>query len=570
MKKVAVKKNPTPNKWPLMWIGLGLVFAVAIGFFVYRSMVQVVDINYIGPGGSGGAMGRLGVRTSADGKGEFYNTATGKSFQFRGNIFLYMKKASDITGAQAMFIPGYYDRQRNLTDLKLMNKYGYNSVRVLLNPYEMANSTGAGVDRAYTKNVAEFINDAKSQNMYVLLDITFLPKGGGYWPKSIPSQVDPQWANMNSQSILVPGFVTGKRSFARDFVSSLKEEGADMDTVAGYNIYNEPSFPKNLKPISLTSGKFTAPNGVTYDMSSLADKERMIDESLVFFVDTVRNGIKEADSQALVNVGLFSPAYPHPDTIVRTAAIFSSSKADFVSLNVYPDAYPSVSTDQSLSAIGISGTKPVIIGAFGIYAGKVPSIKEAANKLVDFQTLTCSKYGMRGWFTYDWNMDMDPFWGKETHIYHVLESESGSIGTDGVINRSLAPIYRPDPCSKSKAIYEPSSKNPTPKPDTKVRKFEFSCNNQEVAGCVAKGATYELVLNGAESMKRVKFPSWNTANSPDSNVSHEGVKSPDGKWKTTIKSNQISGTGDYRTNVWTIDANGKSNWCRMVVLPVCK
>jgi hypothetical protein len=64
-------------------------------------------------------------------------------------------------------------------------------------------------------------------------------------------------------------------------------------------------------PLSFTSGTVTTANGKTYDMSSADEKKRMIEENNVFWLDSVRAAILEADPTVLVSVGFFHPQEPH-------------------------------------------------------------------------------------------------------------------------------------------------------------------------------------------------------------------------------------------------------------------
>lgn len=215
-----------------------------------------------------------------------------------------------------------------------------------------------------------------------------------------------------------------------------------MHTIFSYNLDNEISFDEKNKPLSLRTGTYTAMNGVIYNMALTSDRQRLIDENLVFWINSLVNVVKKLVSSALVAPGFFSPAAvlgADPRVIRTYWAIAPASKggsnANFIDLHAYYDTTP-LSTYFNAFEIN-SYEKPLILGEFGSYSSKFSSVNVAALGARDEQVLTCKNYGFSGWLYWTY----DTFEGNNTGniIYTMMQN-------GGVVNGILAPITRPNPC----------------------------------------------------------------------------------------------------------------------------
>ncbi len=165
-----------------------------------------------------------------------------------------------------------------------------------------------------------------------------------------------------------------------------------------------PSFPMNFvmkcftkqtnRRYSLKQGKITAANGKTYDMASAQDKEQMVNENLVYWIDTVRDAILEKDPTALISVGFFQPQTPNPSRIgdtrlaVTEPAIWQS-QADFIDLHAYPGF--ELNLKQYVENFGIKDMqqKPILMGEFGAEVSRFMSSDVAIQRLINWQVESC-------------------------------------------------------------------------------------------------------------------------------------------------------------------------------------
>ena len=143
-----------------------------------------------------------------------------------------------------------------------------------------------------------------------------------------------------------------------------------MDAIFAYELWNEANVLSDKAPFSLTAGRVTAANGLTYDMASAIDRKRIIDDSFVFLIDQVRASIREVDPRALVTMGFFHDKEPNParrgdNRLVRTRAVIERSAADFVDIHPYAD--DELTFPQFMQNYGIDGpvAKPIVMGEFG-------------------------------------------------------------------------------------------------------------------------------------------------------------------------------------------------------------
>ncbi len=172
-----------------------------------------------------------------------------------------------------------------------------------------------------------------------------------------------------------------------------------MDAIFAYELWNKGNVLSDKAPFSLTAGRVTAANGLTYDMASASDRKRIIDDGFVFLIDQVRASIRAIDPTALVTMGFFHDTEPNParrgdNRLVRTCAI-ERSTADFVDIHPYAD--DELTFPQFMQNYGIDGpvTKPIIMGEFGGSKRTYRSATQAAEALVSWQRQSCA-YGIDG------------------------------------------------------------------------------------------------------------------------------------------------------------------------------
>ena len=350
---------------------------------------------------------RLAQQTKADGSSTFYH---------------------------ALFDPGRYDSSRVNSDLQKMHAGGYNVIRVFLSPNTIGTTSG-GLSPAYMKNVADLLNYAKQSQIYVMFTLDWIP--GGKYDSILHIDCCSTFALINA-NLLPPAGLKANQLFYQDFIRELLTLNAPTEYIFSCELRNEMFYDTDQPPLSFSSGVVKTANGNSYDMSKPSDKDLMVKENLVYWLDEMRTSILEVDPTALVSVGFFHPQEPNPARIgdprlaVTEPAIWQST-LDFVDLHAYPGF--ELNLKEHVENYGIKGMqeKPIIMGEFGGERSRFSSIQAAAQAFIDWQVESC-KYGFDGWIFWTWDLNEQP------DFFNALMN-------DGAINGAIAPLTRPDPCS---------------------------------------------------------------------------------------------------------------------------
>lgn len=245
---------------------------------------------------------------------EFYDSASGNSFVPRGNNYIRLANQTQPDGSttfyHSTFNVGLYSATAVEAALASMQASGYNTIRVWLNgccPNGIGNSAG-GLSSAYLANVADFLHRAKNHGIFAIFTTDWVPFLGGYTNNYGGCT---QFSGYNTLNLCAGG-VQANISFFHDLAQSLVNRGADLDAIFAYELRNEYYYEADQPPLNSTSGMVTAADGQTYDMSSPASQQQMMDDGLTYFTDQVRAAILAVDPTALVTVGFFPSHVPNP------------------------------------------------------------------------------------------------------------------------------------------------------------------------------------------------------------------------------------------------------------------
>jgi hypothetical protein len=400
----------------------------------------------------------VAVRQTSSGFAEFYEVSTGSTFTPRGNNYIRLAwQQPPFQGwpeeyYHSTFNAGLYDSARAETALATMQTSGYNIVRVFLNGCctgTIGNPNGRGLSSAYIANVVDFLSRAANHGIYVIVTWEWLPAQGGYWSSPLPSCpdfLDPN--NPTSPSVnmidLCSGGVATTAQFFHDLAQALVSQGAHLDAIFSYELRNEFYFDSSLPPLNWTSGMVTAADGQTYDMSSPASQQQMMNNGLIYFTNQVRAAIIAVDPTALVDVGFFWPQTPNPTRIgdprvIELYPMMANSTVDFVKISS-PDSSSELALPQLVQNYGFVGyqqQKPVLMGEFDANESDFPLITDAVTRLQNWQIDSCP-YSVKGWLLWTWDTD-------ETEQQSNPPDWYATAG-DGSINTALAPAVRPNPC----------------------------------------------------------------------------------------------------------------------------
>jgi hypothetical protein len=382
---------------------------------------------------------RIQVRV-VNGVGEFYDTATSETFVPRG--MNYNRFLRSVSGPiyDSVLITTRYDPETVEADLAAIQSLGFNVIRIMFETCGVAVdgcvvASNGRLNPAYFANLADFLRRAKAHGLYVMVASNTLPDDG-YWINATASLQDAQFESANNEFLnpkAVPIYVDYWKSLVRAIIDS----GASLDVIWGYELRQEHHFHWNYAPLNLDSGLITTANGSTYDMAIPDDKERMVDEGLVYWADTIRASILDLDPTALVTVGFFVPNQPYPvrgnDTrLVRTAYFLRNSSMDFVDLHHY--AGNGVDDNQIWENFGLIGVDdvPIVLGEHGGIYNWYSTENRAASAILGLEVASC-RVGFDGWLVWAWRGDesRDIWWANEG---------------EGMIAKVVAPAERPDPC----------------------------------------------------------------------------------------------------------------------------
>jgi len=388
---------------------------------------------------------RIGVRV-VDGESEFYDRLTGAKFVPRGaNLWRwkFLPRGTEQILIDTMFNTQIGQLDSALAELPRMHADGFNVVRVWENacwggaPGCMDLASG-GLDPAYLRNLARFIQVAKDNDIYVLLTVDEPPDTGGYRSYFGPEQSSFGVFNL---LYLTEGGIEAQRRYYTDFIQGLREAGAPTDAIFAYELHNEAFYEEHMPPLSNHQGTFTAANGQTYDLADDTQRRLMMEESWVYYTDQLNRHIKELDPTALVTMGFFVQHEPNPvlvgdPRLVYLHQVLYDSALDFVDLHAYPGY--DLDMRQHAENFDILGynQKPLLMGEFGADRHNYPDLQTAANALQSWQAQSC-EFGFDGWLMWTWGgAEMpDDYW----------EAVEG----DGAIRRALSPALHLDPCQHS-------------------------------------------------------------------------------------------------------------------------
>ena len=385
---------------------------------------------------------RISVRP-AEGTGSFYDTVSGDRFVPRGANYVRLAPQRGPWGRfiyHSTFNTDAYDPARAERALRRMAQDGFNVVRVFLNGQCsrvcLRDVATRSLSVPYLQDLVDFLWRAKANGLTVIITHDGVPTQTRYDDllNDVPrSEVD----NVNL-NFLTDGGVRANAEFWRDLAALLIKWNAPTDAIFAYELQNEAFFASSALPFTRAAGTITTGNGHAYDLGLLADRQRMIDENLVNYVDRVRAAVRLVDPTALVAIGFFEPQEPNParigdDRLIRTEAVIERSSADFVDVHAYPGG--ALTLERYAQNFGIDGseTKPVIMGEFGAPKFAYSTPAAAVPALLAWQYESC-RYGIDGWLLWTWDTD------------EQAELWSASSG-GGVIEQALAPRNRPNPCS---------------------------------------------------------------------------------------------------------------------------
>lgn len=377
---------------------------------------------------------QISVRQS-NGTGEFFLKDNGEKFTPRGVNYAFVPTNSGFTNL--LLRVGIYDPDLTRRDFKNLADLGYNTVRVFLDqcnqgPGCIANTDKPGLNPAYLDNITDMMLAAREAGIFILFTSNDLPDAGGY-AEEANFNSGSDFAGYRNSYYLRPQAITATRRYWRDLITGLNERNAAFDAVLGWQLLNEQWMFRDQPPLSLTSGSVETTTG-TYDMGDPKQKEQMVSDGIIYYIQQMKEEILSHDPTALVTMGFFVPELVAPDWYVETKSLLEKSDLDFFDFHAYPG---SLSLEAHVEAFGMLdySAKPIILGEYGPFRHIFPDLKNAARVTTNWVAESC-QYGFDGWL----------YWTYYPANASAGDRTWGLMDEDAYLLNLFSPNNQPDPC----------------------------------------------------------------------------------------------------------------------------
>ena len=379
-----------------------------------------------------GETDRIGIRK--DGRYAYFcSMDDNKPFFVKGMNYIRLRHGDHATFEAAVGSnPAYYDREQAVSMLKNLAENGYNTVRVFIIGRSSRNpgigghyQETQGLYGPYMENVMDFLRLARAHGIYVLP--TF---GDGELPRNryYRDQVKNLAGGINA-ICFTPEGIAAKQQYVVDFLTYIKTRDRSLlDVLLAVQLQNELHVRCDAWPFTQTRDTLRMPNGKSYDMANTEDRQRLMDQGLNHYHNTLVMAIKAVAPELLVCEGVFTlravgktldthkgvfPMSSGDKRFPPTATVLGRSHLDFIDMHFYrtrrseqvSEAFPKDMDSMAFFSEEmdtIRETKPVILGEFGAFRHIDDSFAGAADNLRDIRDLAIEHHmmGIMMW-TYD-------------------------------------------------------------------------------------------------------------------------------------------------------------------------
>ncbi len=360
--------------------------------------------------------------------GGFTVKQTGDQFFPVGFNYIDLRMDDVSVFSHDTFNPNHYDAATVSANLADISAAGFNTVRVFI---DIAVDTDGVVEAftdtelssAYMQCVADFLEQAHSHDVYVLISFSMLPGSASYSPL-LDTVANVDYPN---SLFLNPGWITAKRLFMADFIQALDQIAPERlaDTVFAFDPQNEVAFHLDHPPFSLSAGTVTPANGKTYNLAT--DKLRLIDEMGVYWVNQMAEEIRRQAPGVLVDINTFTyyavqrsmgdfSLFGAPgsndwrDRYPFRPEALAASGADFYDLHAYTANSADLQAEldsidfPAVSSVWSAAGKPMIIGEFGAFKDSLTLSQSVTWKRAEVDLFAA--HGFQGWLYWTYNSDL--------------------------------------------------------------------------------------------------------------------------------------------------------------------
>jgi hypothetical protein len=380
------------------------------------------------------------IRVDYSGETGVFRDPDGHRFIPRGAN--YIRLASNYPNTHANFGSGIYNSAQVEAALTTLEHYGYNVVRVFIDPRPDDITVAEPISPSYMNNFADFLLRATRHHLYLMPTFDCLPDEKYYTDQTLPA--DPNITGNNNYALHGP-HVLARKAYIEDFIDALEVRvGARLvSTIFVYSLWNEFYYDTGSLPFSSTSISVTTANGQTYSMAEAAQRQQAADDNAVYFSNVLADAIHASDPGSLVTVGAWSNAasdYTRPVGLpptgwaypVRILALANSSHLDLLDQHIYPlgASYSFEADLQSIEWSSLPPSMPVIMGETAAFKKYFASPAIAAQVVKDLE-ISAWKRGFAGFLFWSYDGTEQP------ELWNMLDG-------DAAILKAIAPINLPD------------------------------------------------------------------------------------------------------------------------------
>ena len=322
-----------------------------------------------------------------------------------------------------------YDPQKAETMLAFLQSSDLNTVRVFIIGRSAANpgiagpeGTTAALYELYMANVLDFLARARNHGIYVLP--TF---GDGELPRN--EYFRKRFGGDGNRLYLTSEGIAAKREYVCEFLRYIQSRRPElMGTLLGVQMQNELHLDGKDWPFDGKSGTVTTANGKAYDLADRKQRQALMDDGIVYYLDQMVDAVHGVDPGLLVCEGIFTmravgkdpakdvgpgPEFAGDRRWPPTLEVLSRSKLDFLDVHFYRTRKDETVADafaHDMETVRFAGTtaatilkgKPVILGEFGAFRFAETSWTAAQKNLLAIRGEAMQR-GMSGWllWTYD-------------------------------------------------------------------------------------------------------------------------------------------------------------------------
>ncbi|MFC4167053.1 hypothetical protein [Teichococcus aestuarii] len=234
----------------------------------------------------------------------------GKVFEPRGYNVVIQHQGEPYQSF-ATFDVEYFNPEMLERNFKILEKAGYNYVRLWLKGYDADNGFGLqapGISDSYVNNVLLGMQLARRHGLQVVLTGSFRPgvwMPANYMPAGQPSGREVSGIN---RLLLLPAMAQALGDFYENLLTRISEmDNKIISSILYFDLYNELHFDLSQPPFERMAGKYVYA-GQTYDLAIPGDRQALMDAAGRQWLRTMAGAIHRVEPDLLITASSFPVA----------------------------------------------------------------------------------------------------------------------------------------------------------------------------------------------------------------------------------------------------------------------